>query len=95
MKVAYQSTIKNAYEFTDKTKDGIYFIVSGVYGASPIAVFDDNGKPALKLRVYYSKDKFKERTIHIGDYVILNNDETKILEILQADEFHNKYTCLE
>ena len=91
MEVVEQSQIKHAYEFTDKLKDRIYQSVSTCYGASPIAVFDEDHKPAMKFRLFYSKTDYEEKTVHIGDYIIFDKEETTVLDVLTEDEFAKKY----
>lgn len=95
MEVAEQSEIKHAYEFTDNLKDRIYQCVSECYGASPIAVFDEDHKPAMKFRLFYSKTDYEEKTIYIGDYIVFNKDENQIIEVLKPEEFMKKYAYIE
>lgn len=91
MEVVEQSEIKHAYKFTDNLKDRIYTCVCECYGASPIAVFDENHKPAMKFRLFYSKTDYEEKTVHIGDYIIFDKEETTVLDVLTEDEFAKKY----
>ena len=95
MEVVEQSQIKHAYEFTDKLKDRIYQSVSTCYGASPIAVFDEDHKPAMKFRLFYSKTDYEEKTVYLGDYIIFNTEENSIIEVLKPEEFFAKYAYIE
>ena len=95
MEVVEQSEIKHAYKFTDNLKDRIYTCVGECYGASPIAVFDENHKPAMKFRLFYSKTDYEEKTVHIGDYIVFNKDENQIIEVLKPEEFMKKYAYIE
>lgn len=95
MEVVEQSQIKHAYEFTDKLKDRIYQSVSTCYGASPIAVFDEDHKPAMKFRLFYSKTDYEEKTVYLGDYIVFNKDENQIIEVLKPEEFMKKYAYIE
>lgn len=95
MEVVEQSQIKHAYEFTDSLKDRIYQSVSTCYGASPIAVFDEDHKPAMKFRLFYSKTDYEEKTVYLGDYIIFNKDENQIIEVLKPEEFMKKYAYIE
>lgn len=95
MEVAEQSEIKHAYEFTDNLKDRIYQCVSTCYGASPIAVFDEDHKPAMKFRLFYSKTDYEEKTVYLGDYIVFSKDEKQIIEVLKPEEFMKKYAYIE
>lgn len=95
MEVVEQSQIKHAYKFTDKLKDRIYQSVSACYGASPIAVFDEDHKPAMKFRLFYSKTDYEEKTVYLGDYIVFNKDENQIIEVLKPEEFMKKYAYIE
>lgn len=95
MEVVEQSQIKHAYEFTDKLKNRIYQSVSTCYGASPIAVFDEDHKPAMKFRLFYSKTDYEEKTVYLGDYIVFNKDENQIIEVLKPEEFMKKYAYIE
>ena len=95
MEVVEQSQIKHAYEFTDSLKDRIYHSVSTCYGASPIAVFDEDHKPAMKFRLFYSKTDYEEKTVYLGDYIVFNKDENQIIEVLKPEEFMKKYAYIE
>lgn len=95
MEVAEQSAIRHAYRFSDKLKDRIYVTVSECYGAAPLPIFDNEGKPAMKFRLFFSKNEYEEKTVYIGDYIIFNKNETQILEVLKPEEFQNKYSCIE
>lgn len=95
MEVVEQSQIKHAYKFTDKLKDRIYQSVSMCYGASPIAVFDEDHKPAMKFRLFYSKTDYEEKTVYLGDYIVFNKDENQIIEVLKPEEFMKKYAYIE
>ena len=95
MEVVEQSEIKHAYKFTDNLKDRIYQSVSTCYGASPIAVFDEDHKPAMKFRLFYSKTDYEEKTVYLGDYIVFNKDENQIIEVLKPEEFMKKYAYIE
>ena len=92
MEVIEQSYIKRAYRFTDKLKDRIYSTVSSCYGAMPEAIFDEDGDPAMKFRLYSSRTDYEEKTVYIGDYIVFNCSETQVLEVLTSEEYNKKYT---
>ena len=95
MEVVEQCNIKHAYEFTNKLKDRIYTTVSEIYGASPLAIFDENYNPSIKFRLFYSKNKYEEKTVYLGDYIIFNTEENSIIEVLKPEEFFAKYAYIE
>ena len=88
MEVIEQSYIKRAYRFTDKLKDRIYSTVSSCYGAMPEAIFDEDGNPAMKFKLYSSRTDYEEKTVYIG----FNYSETQVLEVLTSEEYNKKYT---
>lgn len=36
-------------------------------------------------------EEYKEHTINFGDYIILDNTNDKVIEVLSEEEFNNKY----
>lgn len=76
-----------AHQFTKDSKDGIFLLLHW-YNCSVDPSFDKNGKPIMKIR--FGED-YKEHTINFGDYIILDNTNDKVVEVLSEEEFNNKY----
>lgn len=87
--------IFNAYEFTNTTKDWLYHLISTCYGnGALIPLFDDNGNPCLKVKIY-TESFLEEKPVHFGDIVIFNKKENLLLDVISYDEFQQKYTYID
>lgn len=76
-----------AHQFTKDSKDGIFLLLHW-YNCSVDPSFDKDGKPIMKIRF---GEEYKEHTINFGDYIILDNTNDKVVEVLSEEEFNNKY----
>ena len=76
-----------AHQFTNDSKDGIFLLLHW-YSCSVDPSFDKDGKPIMKIRF---GEEYKEHTINFGDYIILDNTNDKVVEVLSEEEFNNKY----
>lgn len=76
-----------AHQFTKDSKDGIFLLLHW-YSCSVDPSFDKDGKPIMKIRF---GEEYKEHTINFGDYIILDNTNDKVVEVLSEEEFNNKY----
>lgn len=76
-----------AHQFTKDNKDSIFFLLHW-YNCSVDPSFDKDGKPIMKIRF---GEEYKEHTINFGDYIILDNTNDKVVEVLSEKEFNNKY----
>lgn len=76
-----------AHQFTNDSKDGIFLLLHW-YSCSVDPSFDKDWKPIMKIRF---GEEYKEHTINFGDYIILDNTNDKVVEVLSEEEFNNKY----
>lgn len=91
LEVVCFSDIKHAYRFTNNLKDNIFNTVSQCYGGTPIADFDENHEPIMKVKIFIEPLRFIEKVAHLGDYIIFDSEEKNVLDILTEDEFIEKY----
>lgn len=76
-----------AHQFTNDNKDDIFLLLHW-YNCSVDPSFNSDGKPIMKIRF---GEEYKEYTINFGDYIILDNINNKVVEVLSEEEFNNKY----
>lgn len=77
-----------AHKFNNDTKDDI-FLLLGWYNCTRFPSFDNDKNPILKIGF---GEEYTEKVVNFGDYIILDNTENKVIEVLTEEEFDNKYT---
>ena len=95
MEVVHLSDMRKAYRFSEKLKDRLYSIVSNCWRAHPQAIWDKDDKPAMRVKLYdNSASLILDKEVHIGDYIVFNEKEDKVLDILTPEQFLYSYIII-
>ena len=95
MEVVHLSDMRKAYRFSEKLKDRIYATVSNCWRAHPQAIWDTDHKPAMRVKLYdNSASLILDKEVHIGDYIVFNEKEDKVLDILTPEQFLYSYIII-
>lgn len=95
MEVVHMSDMRKAYRFSDKLKDRIYTTVNSCWRAHAEAIWDKDDKPAMRVKVYDdNRSLILDKEAHIGDYVIFNEKENRVLDILTLEQFMYSYIVI-
>lgn len=95
MEVVHLSDMRKAYRFSEKLKDRIYATVSNCWRAHPQAIWDKDDKPAMRVKLYdNSASLILDKEVHIGDYIVFNEKEDKVLDILTPEQFLYSYIII-
>ena len=96
MNVVHMSDIRIARIFSYENKDKMFFTIGACDRTHVDAIWDKNDKPAIRVRIYDNSASLSlEKEVHLGDYVVFNAKETKVLDILTPEQFHYSYIILE
>lgn len=95
MEVVHLSDMRKAYRFSEKLKDRLYAAVSNCWRAHPQAIWDKDDKPAMRVKLYdNSASLILDKEVHIGDYIVFNEKEDKVLDILTPEQFLYSYIII-
>lgn len=95
MEVVHLSDMRKAYRFSEKLKDRLYSAVSSCWRAHPQAIWDKDDKPAMRVKLYdNSASLILDKEVHIGDYIVFNEKEDKVLDILTPEQFLYSYIII-
>lgn len=95
MEVVHISDMRRAYRFSEKLKNNIYATVSNCWRAHPQAIWDKDDKPAMRVKLYdNSASLILDKEVHIGDYIVFNEKEDKVLDILTPEQFLYSYIII-
>lgn len=86
----YKKTNLEAFQFTNESKDGVLFRLRCV-NCNCNAIFDADNNPAILI--YFSDNS--EHEVHFTDWVILDEVNNILVELLTDEQFQKKYISKE